>query len=64
MTRFKLRPRQFAFVVGTRVALALGVGLLVSARLPSKLRRAIGATLVGIGAVSTIPAMRLLAASR
>lgn len=46
----------FAFVVGTRAALAVGVGLLVSERLPVQRRRAIGATLVAIGAATTVPA--------
>jgi hypothetical protein len=46
----------FGFVVATRAALAAGIGLLVSSRLPAGRRRAIGATLVGIGAVTTLPA--------
>jgi len=46
----------FAFVVGTRVALAAGVGLLLSEKLPARRRRAIGATLIAIGAASTLPA--------
>jgi hypothetical protein len=47
----------FAFVVGTRVALAAGVGLLVSRKLPAHRRRAIGAMLVAVGAATTIPAL-------
>ena len=46
----------FAFVVGTRVALAAGIGLLLAEKLPAQRRRAIGATLVAIGAASTVPA--------
>ena len=46
----------FAFVVGTRVALAAGIGLLVSRRLPDNRRRVIGATLVAVGIATTIPA--------
>jgi hypothetical protein len=46
----------FGLVVVTRAALAAGIGLLVSSKLPAGRRRAIGATLVGIGAVTTIPA--------
>lgn len=46
----------FAFVVGTRAALAAGVGFLLSKGLPVARRRAIGATLVAIGAATTIPA--------
>ena len=44
------------FVVATRAALGVGIGLLVSERLPEERRRAIGATLVAIGAATTIPA--------
>jgi hypothetical protein len=44
------------FIVSTRAALGVGVGLLVSTRLPAHRRQAIGATLVAIGAATTIPA--------
>jgi hypothetical protein len=47
----------FAFVVGTRAALAAGVGLLVSRKLPADRRRAIGTMLVAVGAATTIPAL-------
>ena len=47
----------FAFVVSTRAALAGGVAFLVSDRLSATRRRAIGATLVAIGAATTIPAV-------
>ena len=43
MRSIVLDPPTFAFVVGTRVALAAGIGLLVSERLPAARRRAIGA---------------------
>jgi hypothetical protein len=51
-----LDPRTFAFIVGTRVALAVGVGLLVAGRLAAARRQTIGAALVAVGAVTTIPA--------
>ena len=44
------------FIVSTRAALAAGVGLLVAGRLPDQKRRAVGMALVGVGAVTTIPA--------
>jgi hypothetical protein len=44
------------FVVATRAALAAGIGLLVANRIPERRRRAIGLTLVSIGAATTIPA--------
>ena len=37
------------FVVGTRVALAFGVGLLVADHIPAKRRRALALSLIGIG---------------
>jgi hypothetical protein len=48
------------FVVSTRAALGLGIGLLVAARLPEQRRRKIGLALVGIGAATTYPALRWL----
>jgi hypothetical protein len=47
----------FAFIVATRAALGVGVGLLASRRMPESRRRAVGATLVAIGAATTIPAI-------
>jgi hypothetical protein len=55
----------FGFIVSTRAALGVGIGLLVSARMPPERRRAIGAVLVAIGAATTIPAaMAVLRSSR
>jgi hypothetical protein len=47
----------FGFIVSTRAALAFGVGLLAANRISEPRRRAIGSTLVAIGAVTTIPAV-------
>ena len=47
----------FAFVVVTRAVLAAGAGLLLSGRLSPRQRRSIGAALVGVGAVTTAPAL-------
>ena len=51
-----LTPPQLGFVVGTRAALAFGLGLLMADRIPRSRRRSVGLTLVAIGAVTTIPA--------
>jgi hypothetical protein len=48
------------FVVATRAALGVGIGLLLAERLSGEQRRALGLTLVGVGAVTTIPAARFL----
>jgi hypothetical protein len=44
------------FVVGTRAALAFGLGLLLADRIPESRRRTVGITLVAVGAATTIPA--------
>ena len=46
----------FGFVVATRAALGVGIGLLIASRIPEARRRTIGLTLVSIGAATTIPA--------
>ena len=51
-----LSPQLLGFVVGTRAALAFGLGLLLADRIPASRRRAIALTLVAIGAATTIPA--------
>ena len=47
----------FAFIVATRAALGVGVGLLASTRVPENRRRRIGAALVALGAATTVPAV-------
>jgi len=54
----------FGFVVGTRVALAFGLGLLVAEKLDPRRRRAVGLSLVGLGALTTVPAAAALARAR
>jgi hypothetical protein len=51
---------KFAFVVGTRAALAAGVGMLVASRLSGNRRRTVGLGLIVLGAATTIPAARWL----
>ena len=48
------------FIVATRAALAAGVALLFSDKLSRGQRRSIGAALVAVGAVTTIPAAMAL----
>jgi hypothetical protein len=57
MKRFNLPAPSFFFIVATRALLGAGVGLLVSDKLPRKRRKTVGATLVGLGALTTIPAL-------
>lgn len=64
MRRRELTIPQVAFIAGTRAALGLGIGLLLSERISRPRRRAIGWSLVGLGAVTTIPAARTLLGKR
>ena len=57
MKRIDLSIPQFAFVVATRAALGAGIGMLLSPRLPRKRLRAVGLTLVALGALTTVPAL-------
>ena len=64
MTELLLSPPILGFVVVTRAALAFGMGLLMADRIPESRRRAIALTLIGIGAATTIPAVKSVIGSR
>lgn len=64
MNDFSIRPRTLALVVGTRAALAFGIGLLVAERIPEGPRRRLALTLIGIGAATTLPLAREVFGSR
>jgi len=53
------RP-SLGFVIGTRVALGVGVGLLLGARLSNARRERAGRALLAVGALTTIPAALLI----
>ena len=55
MTRTPLSIPEIAIIGGTRAALGAGVGMLLADRLNDDQRRAVGWTLVAIGAITTIP---------
>lgn len=55
MVRTELTLPELALIAGTRGLLGAGVGLLLADRLSAEQRRAVGWTLVGIGALSSIP---------
>lgn len=63
MRRHRLTAPQIAFVVGTRALLAAGAGMLLSGKLSREARRRIGIGLIAVGALTTIPALRLLSRS-
>ena len=51
---------EVGFIAGTRAALAAGIALLVADKLSPSSRRAVGITLVAIGAATTVPAAMVL----
>ena len=46
---------ELVLLVGTRAALGVGLGLLLGDRLPQSQRKAVGWTLLLVGAVTTVP---------
>lgn len=65
MRETRITLPELALVAGTRAALGAGLGLLLADRLSADQRRAVGWTLVLIGAISTIPlAVDVLGKSR
>jgi len=55
MKESKLTIPEVMLIAGTRVALGIGIGLLLSSRLSNEQRRAVGLTLAIVGGVTTIP---------
>lgn len=55
MIRRNVSLPEIGLIAGTRVALGAGIGLLLADRLNDDQRRAVGWTLVAVGAISTIP---------
>ena len=57
MKTVELNLPTFGFVVATRAMLGVGIGLLLSDRLSADQRRAVALTLIGVGVVTTVPAL-------
>ena len=55
MKKRKLTVSEIALIASTRGMLGAGIGLLMSGKLSKDQRRAVGWTLVMVGAVTTIP---------
>lgn len=64
MNSLLLTPPLLGFVIGTRAALAFGIGLMVADRIPLSRRRILARTLIAVGAATTVPAMVAVARSR
>jgi hypothetical protein len=55
MRQVSIPMHELAFIAATRGLAGAGLGLLLAEQLPLKARRAVGWTLLGIGAASTVP---------
>ena len=55
MRETRLKIPVLALIAATRGMMGVGIGLLLSSRVAKKRRIPVGATLFGIGALSTIP---------
>lgn len=64
MDEFVLDRPKLGFIIGTRVALGVGIGLLMSLRMPEARRRVVGTALLTLGAATTVPAMLTVVRSR
>jgi len=60
MNRVLMEIPTFGFIVATRAALGVGLGLLLSERIPQERRRPAALALIAVGAVTTIPAVMAL----
>ena len=55
MKKRKFTLSEIALIASTRGMLGTGIGLLLSSRLTRDQRRAVGWTLVAVGAITTVP---------
>ncbi len=55
MRQMTVTPPDIILIAGTRVALGIGVGLLISTKLRDDARRAAGIALLAVGALTTLP---------
>ena len=64
MMERRLSIPDLILIAGTRVALGIGIGFLLSEKFNKDQRKAAGWTLVGVGAATTIPLAILVARKR
>jgi hypothetical protein len=55
MRQVSIPMHELAFIAATRGLAGAGLGLLLADHLPASARKAVGWTLLGIGAASTVP---------
>ena len=61
MKRLLIELPTLGFIVATRAALGVGLGLLLSERIPQSRRRSAAMALIAVGAVTTVPAVMAIA---
>lgn len=64
MQKYPVTLSEIAVIAGTRAAAGAGVGLLLADRIDPRHRRAVGWTLVAVGALSTLPLILRVLRSR
>lgn len=64
LRNIELSLPQFGFIVATRAAMGAGIGLITTGRLCRRTRQRVGAGLLAVGALTTIPAAFLLFGQR
>jgi len=64
MKRTSLTVPEVLLLAGTRVALGIGAGLLISEKLDRDVRRGAGFALFAVGAITTIPLVMQVLGSR
>ncbi len=60
MKRVDLSKPEFFFIAFTRALLGAGIGLLAAGKFRARTKRFVGAALVAVGALTTIPAVLLV----
>ena len=60
MRETRLTIPEVGMIAGTRGLLGAGIGLLLADRVPETRRKTVGWTLLGIGALTTLPVMAMV----
>jgi hypothetical protein len=60
MRESNLSLPELFLIAGTRVALGVGIGMLVSGRMNDDRRKGAGTALVAVGAITTIPLLMMV----
>ena len=62
--KLTLNVPTLGFIIATRAALGVGIGMLVAGRMRPTRRRKVGSALVALGAATTIPAVMAIRRGR